>query len=132
MDASFQSTQKSTFTRSFGVHFLTQESVRLVKVACAAAGDGHSTVTDVADAAAAPHLRLFQLTGRVAVNANSTLLYSMYTPTALSLNETFALQILCREFRPVSGDSPIQMKYRLCCLQSVENDSKSVRETSRL
>ena len=103
MDASFQSTQKSTFTRSFGIHFLTQESVRLVKVACAAAGDGHSTVTDVADAA--PHLRLFQLTGRVAVNANSTLLYSMYTPTALSLNETFTLQILCEEFRPVRGYS---------------------------
>ena len=96
-----------TFYRSFGspLHILAQESVRLVKVACAAAGDGHSTVTDVADAAAAPHLRLFQLTGRVAVNANSTLLYSMYTPTALSLNETFTLQILCPEFRPVRGYS---------------------------
>ena len=59
----------------FGVHILTQESVRLVKVAGAAAAAGdHSTVTDVADAASAAPSSF--PTGRVAVNANPTIQHS--------------------------------------------------------
>ena len=114
--------------------FLTQ-SVRLVKVA-GAAGE-HSTVTDVADAAA-PHLRLFQLTGRVAVNTPTqqycthlrcTTANGLYLSMKLfALHISSLLSFILWGCECTLDNHQYRWYYRLC----VENDSKLSRETSRL
>ena len=115
----------------FGVHILTQESVRLVKVAGAAAAGDHSTVTDVADAASAAPSSF--PTGRVAVNANPTLLHSCTRrlPFPLIVKPLYCtyISILRVHLRQVLIQCNSNTGSVVKCAQ---NYLKSVRETSRL
>ena len=100
--------KRSLSIELFGVHIVTQESVRLVKVA--GAGD-HSTVTDVADAASAAPSSFPNR--RVAVNANPTLLHSCSRRLPFPLiMKSFNCKY--QVFSSVHArHSPMQVKYRL-------------------
>ena len=80
--------------------------------AAGGAGD-HSTVTDVADAA--PHLRLFQRRESSGERQpNTTVL--IYRTTALS----FQGNVYLANTKSRTGNSPIQVKYRLCGLKMLK------------